>query len=47
MLFGLTNAPAAFQSYINKILAIKLDVLVIIYMDDIFIYIKNEEESQV
>ena len=41
MLFELFNAPASFQSYINMILAEKLDIIVIIYLNDIFIYIKD------
>ena len=32
MRFGLSNAPASFQSYINKILAEKLDIVV--YTED-------------
>ncbi len=47
MLFGLTNAPATFQDYINKILAVKLDIFVIVYVDDILIYIENEGEEHV
>ena len=38
MPFGLSNVPASFQGYINKILAEKL---VIVYLDNIFIYTKN------
>ena len=41
MLFGLSNAFASFQSYINKILIEKLDVFVIIYLNDIVIYTEN------
>ena len=42
MLFGLSNAPASFQGYINKILAEKLDIFIIVYLDDILIYIKDQ-----
>ena len=41
MSFGLSNAPASFQGYINKILAKKLAIFVIMYLDDIFIYIED------
>ena len=47
MSFGLSNAPASFQRYINKILAEKLDVFVIMYIDDILIYIKDASQSHV
>lgn len=47
MLFGLSNVSAGFQGYINKILAEKLDVFVIVYLDDILIYTKNEGQSHV
>jgi hypothetical protein len=36
--FGLTNAPATFQSYINRCLAGVIDVTCILYLDDILIY---------
>ncbi len=47
MPFGLTNVPATFQGYINKILAEKLDVFVIVYLDDIFIYTESEGKEHV
>ena len=47
MLFGLSNVPASFQGYINKILAEKLDIFVIVYLDDIFIYTKNPGQAHV
>ena len=39
--FDFFNAPANFQEYVNKILAEKLDVFVIIYLDGILIYTKD------
>ena len=41
MLFGLLNIPASFQGYIKKILAEKLSIFVIIYLNNIFIYTKD------
>ena len=35
MLFGLINAPVSFQEYINKILAEKFNIFVIVNLDDI------------
>ena len=46
ILFGLSNVLASFQGYINKILAEKFDIFVIIYLDSIFIYIKDPSQSQ-
>ena len=47
MLFGLSNALTNFQSYINRILAKKLNVFVIVYLDNILIYTKNEDQGHV
>ena len=41
MPFGLSNAPASLQGYINKILEEKLNIFVIMYLDDIFIYTED------
>ena len=41
MSFWLSNAVAGFQGYINKILAKKLDIFVIVYLDNILIYTKD------
>src|SRR5260370_34805771 len=38
MPFGLSNAPAAFQHFINKVLGELLDICTIGYLDDILIY---------
>ena len=45
MPFKLSNISANFQDYINKILAEKLDIFVIVYLDNIFIY--TEDQGQV
>ena len=47
MSFGLSNAPTSFQGYINKILAEKLNVFVIVYLDDILIYTEDENQGNV
>ena len=47
MPFRLFNAPTSFQGYINKILAEKHNIFVIVYLDDIFIYIENQSQSYV
>ena len=47
MFFDLTNVPANFQEYINKIFVWKLDIFVIMYLDNILIYIKDDRNSQV
>ena len=41
MFFGLTITPTIFQGYVNKILAEKLDIFVIVYLDNILVYTKN------
>ncbi|KAF8748003.1 hypothetical protein RHS01_11140 [Rhizoctonia solani] len=42
MTFGLTNAPASFQHFMNELFKDLLDVCVIIYLDDILIYSKDD-----
>jgi hypothetical protein len=44
MLFGLTNALATFQAYINNILRKYLNVFVVVYLDDILVYSKTYNE---
>ena len=47
MPFGLSNAPANIQGYVNKILAEKLDIFVIVYLDDILIYTEDPGQGHV
>ena len=47
MFFGLSNVPATFQGYVNKILSEKLDIFVIIYLNDILIYTKDPSQLYV
>ncbi|SLM40160.1 gag polymerase env [Lasallia pustulata] len=42
MPFGLTNAPATFQAFIDKALGKFLDIIVVVYLDDILIFSKDE-----
>ncbi|KAF8684327.1 hypothetical protein RHS04_01435 [Rhizoctonia solani] len=42
MTFGLTNTPASFQHFMNDLFKDLLDVCVIIYLDDILIYLKDD-----
>ena len=47
ILFGLSNASASFHGYINKILAKKLNIFVIIYLNDILIYTKDLGQAHI
>jgi hypothetical protein len=44
MPFGLANALATFQSHIHRALGGLVDRTCVVYLDDILIYSKNEED---
>uniref|UniRef100_A0A0W0F287 Reverse transcriptase domain-containing protein n=1 Tax=Moniliophthora roreri TaxID=221103 RepID=A0A0W0F287_MONRR len=43
---GLTNAPPAFQHFVNSIFADLLDICVVVYLDDILIYSENMDDHE-
>ena len=45
--FELTNVPANFQRYINKIFAKQFNIFIIVYLDNIFIYINDDGDGHV
>ena len=47
MSFELTNAPISFQKFINKIFTEKLDIFIIVYLNNIFIFINDDANGHI
>jgi hypothetical protein len=46
MSFGLTNAPTYFMYLMNKVFMEYLDKFIVVFIDDILVYSKTEEEHE-
>ena len=46
MPFGLTNAPAAFMDLMNRVFRDYLDWFAVVFIDDILVYSKSQEEHE-
>ena len=44
MPFGVTNAPAVFMDYMNRVFHPYLDKFVVVFIDDILVYSRSQEE---
>ena len=47
MTFDFSNTLATFQKYVKKILTKKLDIFIIIYLDNILIYTKDQIQPNI
>ncbi|KAH0669070.1 hypothetical protein KY289_023563 [Solanum tuberosum] len=46
MSFGLTNAPAAFMDLMTRVFRPYLDIFVIVFIDDILVYLRSRSEQE-
>jgi hypothetical protein len=46
MSFGLTNAPAYFMYMMNKVFIEYLNKFVVVFIDDILVYLRSEEKHE-
>ena len=46
MPFGLTNAQSAFMDLMNRVFYPYLDHFIVVFIDDILVYSKNEQKNE-
>jgi hypothetical protein len=46
MTFGVTNAPSYFMYLMNKVFMEYLDKFIVVFIDDILVYSRGEEEHE-
>ncbi len=46
MLFGLTNAPASFQSYIHKVIRLYLVITFIVHQNNTLVFLRNSSQYE-
>jgi hypothetical protein len=46
MSFGLTNAPTQFMYLMNYVFMLELNKFVVVFIDDILVYLKSMEEHK-
>ena len=46
MSFGLTNAPTTFMDLMNRVFRPYLDKFVVVFINDILVYSKDEQENE-
>ena len=46
MPFGLTNAPTTFMDLMNRVFRPYLDQFIVVFIDDILVYYKDEQEHE-